>query len=153
MSSVNKVFLMGNLTADPDVRGFPSGQQICNLRVAVNREYTREGQKITDTCYVEVSVFGKMATTCKQFLYKGAKVFIEGRLHLEQWTTKDGKAMQKLKVISESIQFCDTPKFERTPPRSPVSEEYAPQHYEQKANAYQPQSIDNVEDDDCDVPF
>lgn len=120
MSSVNKVLLLGNLTAEPDVRGLPSGQQVCNLRLAVNREYlSSSGQPVTETCYVDVSVFGRTATTCKQFLYKGAAVFIEGRLHLEQWTDRDGQQKQKLKVISENIQFCDQPRFERNPPRRP----------------------------------
>lgn len=153
MSSVNKVFLLGNLTADPDVRGLPDGKQVCNLKLAVNREYIgSSGQKVSDVCYVEISVFGKMATTCKQFLYKGAQVFVEGRLHLEQWQTKTGEQRQKLKVICDNIQFCDTPKFERNPPRppeqaqqSPVSAEYAPEHYQAKSNGYQP---DNYNDDD-----
>ena len=142
MSSVNKVFLMGNLTAEPDVRGLPTGQQICNLRIAVNREYTNTaGQRVSDTCYVVVSVYGKTATSCKQFLYKGAKVFVEGRLQLEQWTGKDGQDRQKLKVVAENIQFCDKPRFERTPPRPPVDGEYAPErreHYQAKADGYQP---------------
>lgn len=146
MSSVNKVFLLGNLTADPDVRGMPDGKQVCNLKLATNREYiSSSGQKVSEVCFVEISVFGKMATTCKQFLYKGAQVFVEGRLHLEQWQTKNGEQRQKLKVICDNIQFCDTPKFERNPPRPPVNAEYAPEHYQAKANGYQP---DNYNDDD-----
>lgn len=142
MSSVNKVFLLGNLTSDPDVRGLPSGQNVCNLRLAMSREFnSSSGQKVSDTVYVDIVVFGKMATTCKQFLYKGARVFVEGRLHLEQWQDKQGNKQQKLKVVSENIQFCDKAKFERTPPRPPVDDEYAPakrEHNQAKANGYQP---------------
>ena len=155
MSSVNKVMLLGNLTAEPDVRGFANGQQVCNLKLATNREYMgANGQKVSDTCFVDIAVFGKMATTCKQFLYKGAQIFVEGRLVIEQWQTKSGEQRQKLKVVSENIQFCDISRRERNPPRPPenqggytVSQEFAPDHYQAKANGYQPESS-FVNDDD-----
>ena len=86
MASLNKVFLLGNLTRDPDFRGLPSGQSVCTLGLAVNRRFMNSnGQEQEEPCFVDVSVWGKTAQNCRQYLSKGSQVMVEGRLRLESW--------------------------------------------------------------------
>ena len=107
MASLNKVFLLGNLVRDPDLRGLPSGQSVCELRMAVSRRYVNgSGQETEETCFVDVVVWGKSAKNCKQYLAKGSQVMVEGRLQLDQWEDRNGGGMRsRLRVIAEQIQF------------------------------------------------
>ena len=107
MASLNKVFLLGNLTRDPDLRGLPSGQSVCELRLAVSRRFQNSsGQDVEDTCFVDVVVWGRTANNCKQFLSKGSQVMVEGRLQLDQWEDRNGGGQrQRLRVVAEQIQF------------------------------------------------
>ena len=107
MASLNKVFLLGNLTRDPDLRGLPNGQNVCELRLAVSRRFQNSsGQDVEDTCFVDVVVWGRTAANCKQFLSKGSQVMVEGRLQLDQWEDRNGGGQrQRLRVVAEQIQF------------------------------------------------
>ena len=107
MASLNKVFLLGNLTRDPDLRGLPSGQSVCELRLAVSRRFQNSnGQEVEDTCFVDVVVWGRSANNCKQFLSKGSQVMVEGRLQLDQWEDRNsGGQRQRLRVVAEQVQF------------------------------------------------
>ena len=90
MASLNKVFLIGNLTRDPDLRNTPSGAAVCEFGLAVNRRFVANGQEKTETCFVDITVWNKSAENCKRFLEKGAPVMIEGRLQLDQWDDREG---------------------------------------------------------------
>ena len=106
MASLNKVFLLGNLTRDPDLRGFPNGQSVCDLRLAVSRRFTSNGQEQEETCFVDVTVWGKAANNCRQYLSKGSQVMVEGRLQLDTWEDRNGGGQRsRLRVVSENIQF------------------------------------------------
>ena len=107
MASLNKVFLLGNLTRDPDLRGLPTGQSVCELRLAVSRRYvTGSGQEASDTCFVDIVVWGRSAANCKQYLVKGSQVLIEGRLQLDRWEDRNGGGQRsRLRVIAEQVQF------------------------------------------------
>ena len=107
MASLNKVFLLGNLTRDPDLRSLPSGQAVCELGLAVNRRYTSStGEAVEEPCFVDVVVWGRSAENCKQFLEKGSQVMIEGRLQLDQWEDRNGGGKRsKLRVVAEQVQF------------------------------------------------
>ncbi len=107
MASFNKVLLMGNLTRDPDLRSLPSGQNVCELGLAVNRRYqSNDGRDVEEPCFVDVVVWGKAAANCKQFLEKGSQVFVEGRLQLDQWEDRNGGGRRsKLRVVAEQVQF------------------------------------------------
>ena len=75
MASLNKVYLLGNLTRDPDLRSLPSGQSVCEIGLAVGRRYVNSsGQEVEDTCFVDVVVWGRSAANCKQYLEKGSQV-------------------------------------------------------------------------------
>ena len=107
MASYNKVLLLGNLTRDPDLRSLPSGQNVCELGVAVSRRYqSNDGRDVEETCFVDVVVWGRSAANCKQYLEKGSQVFVEGRLQLDQWEDRNGGGRRsKLRVVAEQIQF------------------------------------------------
>ncbi len=105
MASLNKVFLMGNLTRDPDLRYTPSGQAVCDLGLAVNRRFQVNGQDRDETCFVDVVVWGKSAENSKQFLEKGSPVLVEGRLQFDQWEDQNGGKRSRLRVVAEQVQF------------------------------------------------
>ena len=106
MPTLNKVFLLGNLTRDPDLRGLPSGQNVCEMRLAITRRYVSNGKEVDETCFVDVVVWGKSASNCKQFLTKGSQIMVEGRLQLDQWEDRNGGGQRsKLRVVAEQVQF------------------------------------------------
>ena len=106
MASLNKVFLLGNLTRDPDLRGFANGQNVCDLGLAVSRRFMSNGQEQEETCFVDVVVWGKAAANCRQYLSKGSQVMVEGRLQLDSWEDRNGGGRRsKLRVVAENIQF------------------------------------------------
>ena len=121
MASLNKVFLIGNLTRDPELRYIPSGVAVANLRLAVNRRYKdKSGELKEDTCFVTVTAWDKQAEACNQFLKKGRPVFVEGRLQSRSWETTDGQKRNTIDVRAERIQFLGLVKG---PEASPVSSE------------------------------
>jgi single-strand DNA-binding protein len=107
MASFNKVLLMGNLTRDPELRYIPSGTAVAKFGLAVNRDYVdkQSGDKKESVCFVDITVWGKQAETCNQYLTKGRPVFIEGRLEFSSWETKEGDKRSKLEVVAERVQF------------------------------------------------
>ena len=107
MASLNKVFLLGNLTRDPDFRGLPNGQSVCTLGLAVNRRFVNSsGQEQEESCFVDVAVWGKAANNCRQYLSKGSQVMVEGRLQLDRWEDRNGGGTRtKLRVVAEQVQF------------------------------------------------
>lgn len=107
MASLNKVFLLGNLTRDPDLRALPSGAAVCEFGIAVNRRYTAgNGQEVEEPCFVDIVVWGRSAESCRQFLEKGSQVMIEGRLQLDQWEDRNGGGKRsRLRVVAEQVQF------------------------------------------------
>lgn len=104
MASFNRVTLLGNCTRDPEQRYTPSGTAVCELGLAVNE--TRKGQngeRIEDTVFVDVTLWGRTAEIATEYLQKGAPVLIEGRLKLDQWQDKEGQKRSKLKVVGEKL--------------------------------------------------
>lgn len=107
MASLNKVTLLGNLTRDPEIRYTPKGSAVVELGLALNRVWKDDqGQKQEETTFVDVTVWGKTAENCNQYLAKGRGVIIEGRLQIDQWDDKaTGQKRSKLKVVAETVQF------------------------------------------------
>jgi single-strand DNA-binding protein len=106
MASLNKVFLIGNLTRAPELRYTPSGTAVSDLRLAVNRSYTTQGgERREETCFLTVVVWGKQAETAGQYLDKGSPVLVEGRLQTRDWETKDGQKRNVVEVVAERLQF------------------------------------------------
>ena len=106
MASLNKVFLIGNLTKPPELRYTPSGTAVADLRLAVNRNYTTQGgEKREDTCFLTVVVWGKQAESCGEYLDKGSPILVEGRLQTREWEAKDGGKRTVIEVVAERVQF------------------------------------------------
>lgn len=105
MADLNKVFLAGNLTRDPELRHIPSGSAVADLRMAINRRYRDQNDKDREeVVYVSVTVWGKTAENCAQYLTKGSPVLVEGRLKLDEWE-KEGQKQSRLGVVAERVQF------------------------------------------------
>lgn len=105
MANLNKVFLIGNLTRDPELRYIPSGSAVTTFTVAVNRVYTQQGEKKEEVSYIKVVVWGKMAETCGEYLSKGSPVFVEGRIQSRSWETPQGEKRSTVEVVAERVQF------------------------------------------------
>ena len=110
MASFNKVILIGNLTRDPEIKYTPSGTAVGDLRMATNRRYrTADGQEHDETCFVGVTVWGRQAETCGEYLKKGAPALVEGRLKYDEWE-KEGQKFSRLSVVAERVQFLGSPR-------------------------------------------
>jgi single-strand DNA-binding protein len=106
--NLNRVFLMGNLTRDVELRHTSGNQAVANIGLAVNRRWrSPEGEQREETTFVDCEAWGKTAETMSKYLAKGRPVFIEGRLKLDQWE-KEGQKHSKLKVVVENFQFIDS---------------------------------------------
>jgi single-strand DNA-binding protein len=111
MSTLNRVFLMGNLTRDPEVRYTPAQTAVGTLGMAINEKYkNKAGETVEKTVFVDVEVWGRQAETCAEYLYKGSPVFVEGSLKLDQWTNQQGEKRSKLAVSATRVQFLGAPK-------------------------------------------
>ena len=111
MASFNKVILLGNLTRDPEVRYTPKGSAVCDLGIAINRQYTLDsGEKREEVTFVDVVLWSRLAEIAGEYLKKGRPVFIEGRLQLDTWDDKQsGQKRSKLRVIGETMQLLGRP--------------------------------------------
>jgi len=121
MANLNKVFLMGNLTRDPELRYVPSGAPVTTFGLAVNRRYvTQHGEKKDEVCFVRVVVFGKQAESCSQHLSKGRLVFVEGRLQYRSWE-QDGQKRSTLDIVADRVQFLGGPRPSADAEGAPVA--------------------------------
>ena len=106
--NLNKVFLMGNLTRDVELKKTPSNMSVANIGLAVNRQYRANDETREETTFVDCEAWGRTAEVMGQYLRKGRPVFIEGRLKLDQWQDRDGNNRSKLKVVIDNFQFIDS---------------------------------------------
>lgn len=106
MASFNRIILMGNLTRDPQLSYTPNNTAVCKFGIATNRKWKdSEGNMREDVCFVDCTVFGRMADTFNQYMKKGNPVLVEGRLKLDQWTSPDGQKRSKHEVVVDNFQF------------------------------------------------
>ncbi len=106
MVGLNKVFLMGNLTRDPDLRYTPSGTAVVTIGLAVNREYRdKNGEVQKEVCYIDVDAWARQAELCAEHLRKGSPVHVEGRLQYDTWESSVGEKRSKHKVRADRVQF------------------------------------------------
>ncbi|CAD7287199.1 single-stranded DNA-binding protein [Campylobacter suis] len=101
----NKVVLVGNLTRDIELRYTTSGAAIGNTGIAVTRRFTANNEKREETCFVDISFFGKQAEIANQYLSKGSKVLVEGRLKFDQWTDNNGQNRSKHSISVENMEM------------------------------------------------
>ncbi len=110
MPDLNKVFLMGRLTFDPELRRTPSGTAVTELRMATNRSWAgRDGERREEVLYIDVTVWDRQAENCCQYLRKGSAVHVEGSLRMDTWDDKTtGEKRSKIRVHADRVQFLDS---------------------------------------------
>lgn len=168
--SLNKVQLIGNLTRDPELRYTPQGTAVCTLGLATNRSWTTEsGEKREETEFHRIVAWNKLAELCSQLLFKGRKVYVEGRLQTRTWTAQDGSQRQATEVVIEEMIILDSrqaegeaaevlpappvepveaPPAEETPAETP---EETPKKPKGKAKKQEPAADADLQD--MDIPF
>ncbi len=116
MADYNRIILVGNLTRDPDYKQLPSGQGICKLGLAANRQFKNRqtGDMVQEVCFVDVDVWGPQADSCNQYLEKGRAVLVEGRLKLDSWQDAEGNNRSKHSIVADRVVFLSTANNEET---------------------------------------
>lgn len=107
MASFNRIIIAGNLTRDPEYKQLPSGQGVCRLGLASNRQFKNKqtGTAIQEVCYVDIDVWGPQADSCQKFLQKGRGVLIEGRLKFDTWQDQQGQTRSKHSIVADRVVF------------------------------------------------
>jgi single-strand DNA-binding protein len=107
MAAFNRVIIAGNLTRDPEYKNLSSGQGVCRLGLATNRQFKNKqtGTMVQEVCYIDVDVWGSQAESCRQYLQKGRSVLIEGRLKLDSWEDQTGQKRSKHSIVAERVVF------------------------------------------------
>ena len=146
--SVNKVFLLGNLGADPELRYTSSQTPVCTLRVATgDRRKNAEGEWVEVTEWHSVVVWQRQAENCAQYLKKGRQVFIEGRIQTRKWADRDGNDRYTTEVVAQNVQFIggrdNAPSYSEDPGAG------APP----RAESFSSSAESSVTFDDDDIPF
>ena len=107
MANFNRVILIGNLTRDPEYKQMPSGQAMCRLSLASNRQFRNKqtGLMSQEVCYIDAAVWGPPAENCRQYLQKGRPVLVEGRLRYETWKDAEGQTKQRHSIVADNVVF------------------------------------------------
>ena len=150
----NKVILVGNLTRDVELKYTPSGTAIAKFGLATNRTYkdSMSGETKQEVMFIDITVFGRSAEVANQYLSKGRKVLIEGRLVLDQWVDSTGQKRSKHSIVAEKVQFIDSKQSssesEYSSYTAPSANEPKMQQPTQKTN-----EIPSIDIDEEDIPF
>ena len=144
----NKIILAGNLTRDIELIYTQSGTGIAKTAIATSRKFTSNGEKKEEVCFVDVTFFGRSAEVANQYLRKGSKILVEGRLSFEQWVDQNGQKRSKHSVIVESMQMLDSRSDNQSnnsqanyQQQAQQSTQQYQQPTQQPATAYQPQNM------------
>jgi single-strand DNA-binding protein len=155
MANVNKVILIGRLTRDVELRYTPKGSAVSELGLAMTRYRTDDAnQRIEETTFVDVTLWGKQAELANEYLAKGREVYIEGRLHLDTWQDKQtGQNRNKLRVVGEVLQFIGSAGQKGSGEQANSSRQKAsePSHSNSHPVGGSPANIQFEEEDD--IPF
>jgi single-strand DNA-binding protein len=152
----NKVILIGNLTRDVELRYTPSGTAVAKFGLATNRVYkdsvTKENKQ--EVMFIDITMFGRSAETANQWLKKGKRILIEGRLVLDQWTDNNGQKRSKHSVVAEKMQFMDSKNdnnynndnsYNQSSSNSSIAQNYTTQQTKE--------NIPSIDIDEEDIPF
>jgi len=110
MAGVNKVILIGNLGADPEMRYTPNGKAVANFRLATSESYVKDGQKTTQTEWHKVVAFDKLAEICGEYLAKGRQVYIEGKIRTRSWDDRDGNKKYMTEIVASTMKMLGSPR-------------------------------------------
>ena len=152
--SVNKEILLGRLGQDPDVRYMPNETAVCNFSLATSSSYKdKSGEKVDQTEWHRIVMFGKVAEIAKEYLKKGSQVFIEGRLQTRKWQTKEGQDRYTTEVVAATMQMLGSKDSSSGSGESPSDfDQTKNQSSNEPTKAPSPavESFDQLEDD---IPF
>ncbi len=141
---LNKVFLIGRLTRDPEIRFLPSGTQVTTFSIAVNRRYKAGEDWREETYYFDIETFGNLAERLGRQLNKGTQILVEGQLRQDRWETSSGEKRSKIKVVADKVNLIGGMPRDQQQSATTMSEE---------APLDLPEEIDDALDTDEDVPF
>jgi len=111
VADYNKIILMGRLTRDPELKYLPSGMAVATIGLAVNNSYTgKDGNRVDDTLFIDVTVFGKQAENIHKYLKKGSGILVDGRLRYRTWESSDGSRRSKHEIVAQRILFTSQPR-------------------------------------------
>lgn len=164
----NKLILVGNLTRDIELK-YTSGSNtaLAKTAIATSRKFTSNGEKKEEICFVDITFFGRSAEIANQYLRKGSKCLVEGRLMFEQWTDQQGQKRSKHSVTVESMQMLDSKSNDGQQPQQAPQQSQQPQH-DNTPDRYAPQqqqteytrpptrqqtTIPEIDIDEEDIPF
>ncbi len=168
----NKVIIIGNLTRDVELRYLPSGSALATIGLASNRRFKKQdGSQGEEVCFIDVKLFGRSAEVANQYLRKGSKILIEGRLSLESWNDQSGAKRSRHTITAESMQMLDSkPSGDENPYNNTNASNTGMQHNTNNSPNYNqthsqpqgngnvgtgnyPQNIPEINIDDEDIPF
>jgi len=144
----NKVVLAGNLSRDIEIRYSQSGTAVANTAIATSRKFNANGEKKEEVMFIDITFFGRSAEVANQFLRKGSKVLIEGRLQLDQWVDKDGGKRSKHSVVVETMNMLDSKQDNQNQGGQQYQQQSAPQQ-----SAQQPKQQTPLHEDMDEIPF
>ena len=161
----NRVVMLGNLTRDCELRYLPNGGAVCTTGLATNRRFKKtDGSQGEEVCFIDITFFGRTAEIANQYLSRGKKVLIEGRLKLDQWTDQQGVKRSKHSITVESLQMMDTrggnegeqhaEHFGESTPNMGYAPSNKPANYS-KASTPEPSghTIPDIDINDDEIPF
>ena len=144
----NKVVLVGNLTKDIELKYLPSGSAVATSSVATSHKYkSASGEQKDEVCFLDFTIFGKTGEVANQYLEKGSKVLLEGRLKFEQWTAQNGSNR------SRHILSVDTMKMLDSKDKSDNQESQTPQQKKEPRIEYEHTSLPEISIDEDEIPF
>ncbi len=155
----NKVILVGNLTRDIEFRILPSGQALAKTGIATNRKIKVNNEQKEEVCFIDLTFWGKTAEIANQYLKKGSKVLVEGRLMFEQWTNQEGKKQSKHTVSVENMQMFpkgsensgETFQTQSEAPQQPQT--YQKPSYNSNESYQREERIPEIDINNDDIPF
>ena len=123
----NKVIMAGNLTRDIEIRYLPNGSAVSNTAIATSRKFTAQnGEKKEEVCFIDITFFGRSAEIANQYLRRGSKVLVEGRLSFDQWNDQQGQKRSKHSIVVEAMQMLDSKESGKESETQPSSKSEKP---------------------------
>lgn len=145
----NKVILVGNLTRDIELRYSQSGMGIANTAIATSRKFTSNGEKKEEVCFVDITFFARSAEVANQYLRKGSKILVEGRLNFDQWVDQNGQKRSKHSVVVETMQMLDSKGDNQEQPQQAQQQ----QSYQKPQQQPSSSSVPEIDIDEESIPF
>jgi len=156
--TMNKIIMIGHLARDIELRYTQSQMAIGKTAIAVTRKYTLNGEKREETCFIDITFFGKQAEIANQYLNKGSKLLIEGRLKFDQWTDNNGQNRSKHSIAVESMEMLGDAKqnnqgYQQSGYSNQRPQQKQPQHQQYSEPQYPEYDSDEIDDGTNEIPF